>query len=85
MARPFEELVSHLTDNGTAGTVAWYCPNKGYGFLALEDGGGDAFFADIEVAKSGLKPPQKGDRLRCDLVPGRAGKRKAINLKAVTG
>ena len=48
------------------GTVKWFNPTKGYGFIAPDTGGKDVFVHISAVQKAGLQEPERGpeDRLR---------------------
>jgi cold shock CspA family protein len=45
------------------GTVLWFKPQKGYGFIKPDDGGADVFIHVAELAPSGLVEVKEGDRL----------------------
>lgn len=45
------------------GVVLWYKAQKGYGFVKPDDGGADVFVHAVELAASGLKELQEGDRI----------------------
>jgi CspA family cold shock protein len=66
------------------GTVKWFDPQRGFGFITQDDGGKDAFFHISAVERSGLGGLAQGQRLGFDLVADqRSGKPSADNLKAV--
>jgi CspA family cold shock protein len=54
------------------GTVKWYDPEKGFGFVAREDGGGDLFLHHSMV---GPDVPAEGDRLSFTIGYGLKGER----------
>jgi CspA family cold shock protein len=62
------------------GTVKWFNPTKGFGFIEPEDGSGDAFVHISAVERSGLSSLSEGQRVSFELVPGRNGKMAADNL-----
>ncbi|MFQ5958897.1 MAG: cold-shock protein [Alphaproteobacteria bacterium] len=62
------------------GTVKWFNPIKGYGFIQPEDGSQDAFVHISAVERAGLKSLREGQKVEFDLVPGRNGKSSAENL-----
>lgn len=64
-----------------SGTVKWFNPTKGFGFIQPDDGGGDAFVHISTVERSGLSTLNEGDKVEFDLVTGRNGKAAAENLK----
>tara|TARA_Y100001970_G_scaffold272407_1_gene369095 strand:+ start:5939 stop:6163 length:225 start_codon:yes stop_codon:yes gene_type:complete len=64
------------------GTVKWFNPTKGFGFIEPEDGSKDAFVHISAVERSGLSGLNEGQKVSFDLVPGRDGKMAAENLVA---
>lgn len=62
------------------GTVKWFDPNKGYGFIQPSDGSRDAFVHISAVERAGLKSLQEGQQVEYELVPGRNGRSAAENL-----
>ena len=50
-----------------SGTVKWFDPGKGYGFIARSDGRGDVFVHISDVQNSGLGDLQEGQRVSFDL------------------
>jgi cold shock protein len=68
----------------TTGTVKWFNPEKGFGFIAPDDGGKDAFVHISAVERSGLRDLREGQKIGFDLVPDRrSGKMSADNLKVI--
>ncbi len=63
------------------GTVKWFNPTKGFGFIAPEGGGGDVFVHISAVQQAGLQSLNDGQQVSYDLEQGRQGKTSAINLK----
>jgi len=63
------------------GTVKWFNPTKGFGFIQPEDGSGDAFVHISAVEQSGLSTLNEGQVVEFELVTGRNGKPAAENLK----
>jgi cold shock protein len=63
------------------GTVKWFNPTKGYGFIAPQDGGRDVFVHISAVERAGLPSLNEGQLLHYDVVSNR-GKEAAENLKA---
>jgi CspA family cold shock protein len=43
-----------------AGTMKWFNPTKGYGFIAPQDGGRDVFVNIYAVEGAGLRPLDEG-------------------------
>ncbi len=62
------------------GSVKWFNPTKGYGFIQPSDGSKDAFFHISAVERAGLRSLQEGQKVEYELVPGRNGKSSAENL-----
>lgn len=68
----------------TTGTVKWFNAQKGFGFIAPDDGGADAFVHISAVERSGLGSLHEGQRVGFELVADRrSGKKSADNLKAI--
>ena len=63
------------------GTVKWFNPAKGYGFIMPEDGSKDVFVHISAVERSGLGSLREGQKLSYDLERGQQGKVSADNLK----
>jgi CspA family cold shock protein len=64
------------------GTVKWFNPAKGFGFIQPDDGSKDVFVHISAVERSGIGNLQEGQKLSFDLERGQQGKTSAINLKA---
>jgi CspA family cold shock protein len=64
------------------GTVKWFNPAKGYGFIQPEDGSKDVFVHISAVERSGLGNLGEGQRLEFDLERGQQGKSSAVNLRS---
>lgn len=64
------------------GTVKWFNPTKGYGFIEPDEGGRDAFVHISAVESAGLNGLREGQRIEYELVPGRNGRSSAENLVA---
>ncbi len=66
------------------GTVKWFNADKGFGFIAPDNGGGDAFVHISAVERSGLSGLQDGQKVSYELVADRkSGKMSAENLATV--
>ncbi|MBE0531379.1 cold-shock protein [Shumkonia mesophila] len=66
----------------TTGTVKWFNAQKGFGFIAPDDGGNDAFVHISAVERAGLSDLREGQKLSFDLVSDqKSGKMAADNLK----
>ncbi len=66
-----------------AGTVKWFNPMKGYGFIEPSDGSRDVFVHISAVERAGLDGLREGQKVQFEVVPGRNGKSSAENLVAV--
>ncbi|MQT14083.1 cold-shock protein [Segnochrobactrum spirostomi] len=65
-----------------SGTVKWFNAQKGFGFIAPDQGGADAFVHISAVERSGLYGLNEGQKVTYDLVADRrTGKMSAENLK----
>jgi CspA family cold shock protein len=62
------------------GTVKWFNPQKGFGFIQPQDGGKDVFVHISAVEQAGLKTLNDGQAVSFDLEQGRQGKTSALNL-----
>ncbi len=64
------------------GTVKFFNADKGYGFIAPEDGSGDAFVHISAVERAGMTSLDKNQRLSYELETDRRGKTSAVNLQS---
>ena len=68
-----------------SGTVKWFNAQKGFGFIAPDDGGNDAFVHISAVERSGLNDLREGQKVSFELVSDRkSGKMSADNLKLLS-
>ncbi len=68
----------------TTGTVKWFNLQKGYGFIAPDNGGGDAVVHISAVERSGLNDLREGQKVGFELVADKkSGKMSAENLKVL--
>ena len=65
------------------GSVKWFNPIKGYGFIQPSDGSRDAFVHISAVERAGLTSLREGQKVEYELVAGRDGRSAAENLVAV--
>ena len=63
------------------GTVKFFNSDKGYGFIAPEDGGNDAFVHISAVEASGMRTLQQEQRVSYALQQDKRGKMAAVDLK----
>ncbi len=66
------------------GTVKWFNPTKGYGFIAPEDGTSDVFVHVSAVEKSGIHQLNEGQKISYEIATNK-GKSSAANLKLLEG
>ncbi len=62
------------------GTVKWFNPSKGFGFIAPESGGKDVFVHISALERSGLSTLADDQKVTYDLESGRDGRESATNL-----
>ncbi len=66
----------------TTGTVKFFNADKGYGFIAPENGGADAFVHISAVERAGMQTLNQNQRVTYELEEDRRGKMSAVNLQA---
>jgi len=66
-----------------SGTVKWFNPTKGFGFIEPDDGGKDAFVHISAVERAGLGTLSEGQKVSYELQAGQQGKSSAENLSIV--
>ncbi|MET0239165.1 MAG: cold-shock protein [Sphingobium sp.] len=64
------------------GTVKFFNADKGYGFIAPEDGGNDSFVHISAVERAGMATLNKDQRLSYEIETDRRGKQSAVNLQS---
>ncbi len=64
------------------GTVKFFNSSKGYGFIAPDEGGGDAFVHISAVERAGMASLNQDQRIKYELETDKRGKTSAINLEA---
>jgi cold shock protein len=62
------------------GTVKWFNPTKGYGFIQPQAGGKDVFVHISAVERAGLSTLNEGQHIEYEIEENR-GKTSAVNLK----
>jgi CspA family cold shock protein len=68
----------------TTGTVKWFNLQKGFGFIAPDDGGKDAFVHISAMERAGISELREGQKLRFELVSDqKSGKMSAESLAIV--
>ena len=67
-SRPISDTLVEET-----GTVKWFNPERGYGFITRNGGGEDVFVHISALERSGLTGLSEGDRVIFDMAEGRKG------------
>lgn len=62
------------------GTVKWFNPTKGFGFIQPDQGGADVFVHISALEKAGLRSLDEGQKVSYELATEK-GKTSAANLK----
>lgn len=62
------------------GTVKWFNPSKGFGFIQPENGGSDVFVHISAVEAAGLSGLDDNQKVTYELETGRNGKESASQL-----
>jgi CspA family cold shock protein len=66
----------------TTGTVKFFNESKGYGFIAPDGGGNDAFVHISALEQSGMRTLRENQRVSYELQEDRRGKMAATNVQA---
>ncbi|HTS91657.1 MAG TPA: cold-shock protein [Stellaceae bacterium] len=64
------------------GTVKWFNPTKGYGFIQPDDGSKDVFVHISAVEQSGVGSLSESQKVSFDLERDQQGRTSAVNLKS---
>jgi cold shock protein len=66
------------------GTVKWFNPTKGFGFIQPDSGGADIFVHISAVERAGLSTLNEGQKVSFDEERDpKKGKTSAVNIKAL--
>ena len=57
----------------STGTVKWFNPDKGYGFIEPDDGGKDLFVHHTEVKVEGFATLEEGQKVEFEIGEGKKG------------
>lgn len=69
----------------TTGTVKWFSAQRGFGFIAPDDGGSDAFVHISAVERAGLRELREGQKVGFELIADqRSGKMSADKLHSLS-
>ena len=63
------------------GTVKFFNDSKGFGFIAPDDGGADAFVHITAVEQAGMRTLNKDQKVSFEVEQDPRGKSKAVNLQ----
>jgi len=64
----------------TTGTVKWFSPDKGYGFITPDDGSADVFVHFSSIIGEGYKNLDEGMKVEFETTSGQKGP-QASNVK----
>jgi len=62
------------------GTVKWFNPTKGFGFIQPDDGSKDVFVHISAVERAGMTL-KEGQKVKFEVERGQQGKTSAVNLQ----
>ncbi|MDD6255454.1 MAG: cold-shock protein [Eubacteriales bacterium] len=67
------------------GTVKWFNPDKGYGFIADDEGGDDVFVHFSAIIADGFRTLNEGQKVTFETEPDpkNTDKLRAVNVKVV--
>jgi CspA family cold shock protein len=86
--RPVDRCGPSVARKGDApmpqGTVKWFNPTKGYGFIAPDTGGKDIFVHISAVQKAGLRTLNEGQQIGFEVEQQQNGRLAAVNLAQST-
>ncbi|MCW6509475.1 cold-shock protein [Lichenifustis flavocetrariae] len=69
----------------STGTVKWFNPTKGFGFIESSEGGQDVFVHISAVERAGMATLNEGQKVSYELVADkRTGKKSADQLQALS-
>ncbi|MXV44957.1 cold shock domain-containing protein [Saccharibacter sp. 17.LH.SD] len=65
------------------GTVKWFNPTKGFGFIQPDNSDQDVFVHISELQRSGMQSLNEGQKISYTIETGRNGREAAVGLKAL--
>ena len=72
-ARPCHDITEKGSEHMATGTVKWFNPDKGFGFIAPDDGTADVFVHFSAIAASGYKSLNENQKVEFDTTQGQKG------------
>ena len=81
-AKPSPRARAQRSAQVPSGTVKWFNPAKGFGFVELDGGGNDVYVHISEAKRAGLGTPCEGQRVSFDVERDDRGRMSATNLRA---
>ncbi|HTJ64154.1 MAG TPA: cold-shock protein [Alphaproteobacteria bacterium] len=66
-----------------SGTVKWFNPTKGFGFIQPDNGSKDVFVHISALEKAGMHSLNEGQKVSFEIENGQNGRSSAVDLKAV--
>jgi len=82
VAGPRPESSPDELETESDGSVKWYSSEKGFGFIALVDGGKDVFVHATALERSGLSSLTEGQQVKVKFVQGKKGlETRSIRLR----
>ncbi len=64
------------------GTVKWFNPEKGYGFITPDEGGKDLFVHHSAIQAEGFRSLNEGEKVEFEVTQGQKGP-QAVNVRVV--
>ncbi|GBR40793.1 cold shock transcriptional regulator [Neoasaia chiangmaiensis NBRC 101099] len=65
------------------GTVKWFNPTKGFGFIAPSEGGDDVFVHISALERGNIPTLNEGQQVSYEIEVGKNGKKSAGSLQAI--
>ena len=85
LAKKPKERKAGVLKHMPQGTVKWFSDEKGFGFIAPEDGSEDVFVHHTGIAGSGFKSLEEGEKVTYEVSQGRKGPQAANVSKGASG